>query len=566
MSYNPYGGGQPYPPQGGYPGAQQPGYPQPGGYPAQGGVSMPTPESAGAGGYGGAPYPSGGGGLPYPAQPGGGGLGFEGVGGPGSAPYPGGGAGYPPVGQPGYPPAGGQPGYPAPAQPGYPAPSASQPGYPAPAPAQPGYPTPGCAQPGYPAPAPAQPGYPTPAASQPGYPAPAPAQPGYPSQPGYGAGGVPPAANYNTPTPGYPSAPAPTAPQAGGYGAPGSKGPGYPGGTGGVVAGMKNMNIGGTQKVKTQGTVKAASPFSAENDAKILRKAMKGIGTDEKAVIDILGHRSNKQRQEISLLFKTMYGKDLIKELKSELGGKLEDVILGMMMPRDDYDASELRRAMKGIGTDEEVLIEILCTRSNAEINAIKQSYKVHYRREMEKDLMSENSGHFKRLMISMAAAGRQENQPVDRNKAKQDAKRLYEAGEARWGTDESVFNMILCSQSFEQLRCVFDEYALISKNPIETAVKREFSGDIENGMLAIVGCVRNGPAYFATKLYRAMKGLGTDDQALIRVTVTRSEVDMVQIKQEFQKLYHQSLDQFIKDDCSGDYKRILLTLVGCPY
>lgn len=35
---------------------------------------------------------------------------------------------------------------------------------------------------------------------------------------------------------------------------------------------------------------------------------------------------------------------------------------------------------LQGLGTDESVLIEILCTRTNAEITAIKQSYQ---RREL---------------------------------------------------------------------------------------------------------------------------------------------------------------------------------------
>lgn len=43
------------------------------------------------------------------------------------------------------------------------------------------------------------------------------------------------------------------------------------------------------------------------------------------------------------------------------------------------------------------------------------------------------------------------------------------------------------------------------------------------------------------------MQGLGTDDQTLIRIVTTRAEVDMVQIKQEFQRKYSQSLEQFIK-------------------
>lgn len=56
-------------------------------------------------------------------------------------------------------------------------------------------------------------------------------------------------------------------------------------------------------------TVRPANPFDAHRDAEILRKAMKGFGTDEKAIIQVLAHRVNSQRQEIAMQFKTMYGK-----------------------------------------------------------------------------------------------------------------------------------------------------------------------------------------------------------------------------------------------------------------
>lgn len=42
------------------------------------------------------------------------------------------------------------------------------------------------------------------------------------------------------------------------------------------------------------------------------------------------------------------------------------------------------------------------------------------------------------------------------------------------------------------------------------------------------------------------MKGLGTDDNTLVRIVASRCEVDMVQIKQEFQRNYKQSLASFI--------------------
>lgn len=303
--------------------------------------------------------------------------------------------------------------------------------------------------------------------------------------------------------------------------------------------------------------------FDAQKDAEVLRKAMKGLGCDSKAIITLLCSRTNCQRQRIELEYKTMYGRDLLKDLKYELGGHFEDIVLALMMPPADYDATSLRKAIKGLGTDEGVLIEILCTRSNSEVTAIKHSYQKLFSRDLEKDVAGDTSGYFKKFLTSLLQAYRDENQSVDFGKAQADAKALYQAGEARWGTDESKFNIILVSRSFPQLKATFDEYAKISKYDIEESIKREMSGDLKDGMTAIVRIVRNSPAFFAEKLYKSMKGLGTDDATLIRIIVTRSEVDLLDIKDEFAKLYHCSLAKFISDDTRGNYKKILLQLIS---
>ena len=40
-----------------------------------------------------------------------------------------------------------------------------------------------------------------------------------------------------------------------------------------------------------------------------------------------------------------------------------------------------------------------------------------------------------------------------------------------------------------------------------------------------IVMCVRSCPQYVAEHLYKSMKGVGTDDETVVRVIVSRSEV-----------------------------------------
>ncbi|XP_074063847.1 annexin A4 isoform X1 [Macrotis lagotis] len=311
------------------------------------------------------------------------------------------------------------------------------------------------------------------------------------------------------------------------------------------------------------GSVKAASGFNAAEDAQKLRKAMKGLGTDEDGIIDVLAFRNVSQRQEIKIAYKSTIGRDLIDDLKSELGGNFEKVILGMMMPTVMYDVSELRRAMKGAGTDEGCLIEILASRNPQEIRRINETYYHQYGRSLEDDIRSDTSFMFQRVLVSLSAAGRDEGNYLNDELAHQDAKDLYEAGEARWGTDEVKFLSILCSRNRNHLLHVFDEYKRVSKKDIEQSIKSETSGSFGDALLAIVKCMRNKSAYFAERLYKSMKGLGTDDDTLIRIMVSRSEIDMLDIREQFKRLYGKSLYSFIKDDTSGDYRKVLLILCG---
>lgn len=312
-----------------------------------------------------------------------------------------------------------------------------------------------------------------------------------------------------------------------------------------------------------KGTIKPYASFNAADDVQKLRSAMKGAGTNEDAIIDIIANRTIAQRQEIKIAYKTTVGKDLEDDIKSELTGKFEKVIVGLLMPITQYDVQELKAAMKGAGTDEGCLIEILASRSPEEIQRINVAYKHKYGKSLEDDICSDTSGMFERVLVSLSAAGRDTSSNVDDSQAKKDAQDLYEAGEKKWGTDEVKFLSILCTRNRKHLLKVFEEYKKISKKDIEASIKSEMSGNLEDALLAVVQCVKSRPAYFAERLYKSMKGLGTDDDTLIRVMVSRCEIDMLEIRSEFKKKYGKSLHSFIKGDTSGDYRKALLKLCG---
>ncbi|XP_014674554.1 PREDICTED: annexin A7-like [Priapulus caudatus] len=312
-----------------------------------------------------------------------------------------------------------------------------------------------------------------------------------------------------------------------------------------------------------QGTISANVNFDIELAAKMLKKAMKGLGTDEKVIIEVLVSHNNDQRQEIKTHYKTMYGKDLQDDLSSELGGHFENVCLSLLIPPRMFDVKHLKRAMDGIGTVEKVLVEVLCTRNQEEIEMIKNGYKQAYDKDLEADVTSETSGQLKRLLVSMLAGGRDQTNEVDPAAARKDAEDLYQAGAAKLGTDESTFNAVLATRNMLQICEVCEAYAKLSGNDIIDAVKSEFSGDTKEGYLAIVKCARNPPAYFAECVKKAIAGAGTDDDSLIRILVSRSEVDLQDIKKAYQIMYTETLNAAVSGDTSGDYKKILLEIVG---
>lgn len=63
--------------------------------------------------------------------------------------------------------------------------------------------------------------------------------------------------------------------------------------------------------------------------------------------------------------------------------------------------------------------------------------------------------------------------------------------------------------------------------------------------------------------LHKAMKGLGTDDTTLIRIIVTRAEIDMQYIKAEYLKKYRKTLNDAVHSETSGNYRAFLLALLG---
>ena len=383
---------------------------------------------------------------------------------------------------------------------------------------------------------------------------------GYPPQGGYG--GYPPQGGYGGyPQQGaYPQQPAyppqPGYPPQGGYGGYPQQGA-YPQQPGYAQPPAYMPPVGNYPTLETYGMNIAQNLI--DQDCQMLRAAMKGIGTDEKAIINILTSRSNAHRYMLKQRYKTLLGRDLVKDLKSELSGSFEDVCIALLESPYELDCRSLYEAMDRLGTNEETLIEIVATRPNHQLYQDRILFQQLYKRDLIKYVESETSGHFRKILVAILQCQRHElDYPINEAELRMEAQRLYQAGEGRLGTDETIFTQIFSIRSPVEIAAIASMYKEMSGHDLYKTLKKEFSGNAETLLKAIFNASISPQEYFATRIKKALESHGTKDKQLIRIIVSRAEIDLNQIKQCYQKLYGKDLVKAIKEETSGDYKKIL--------
>jgi len=314
-------------------------------------------------------------------------------------------------------------------------------------------------------------------------------------------------------------------------------------------------------------TIAVPTPLpSPAADAESLWNAMQVWGTDEKALIEILGRRTATQRAEIRRAYASIYKESLLTRLDSELSSHFQKAMILLTTDPAERDAKLVREALGRRGDDRDawVLIEASCANTPDHLIAVRRAYRSLFGCSLEEDVAASSAFQqpLRMLLVSLVRSYRCAEEGVDVDLASLEATQLAEAIWRKKQPHAGEVLRIVSTRSKSQLTATFQCYKKEHGSDIEQDISN-CSSQFARMLRIAVWCLTSPEKHFAEAIRYSILGLGTDEDVLTRAIVTRAHIDMRNIKQEYKVRFKTTVTKDVVGDCSGYYLDILLALVG---
>ena len=224
---------------------------------------------------------------------------------------------------------------------------------------------------------------------------------------------------------------------------------------------------------------------------------------------------------------------------------------------------------MKGLGTDDDLLIELVCTRSSEELAQAAATYSRMHGRELASAVEAETSGDLQKLLLGLVKTPHEEVVVPDLAAA---AAELREAMDG-FGTDEAALIAVVCKAApetwaAERLPKVYAE--TFEGRSLAADIEAETSGSFQRALVQKVSPSRWH--VWARLLHRAgPEKLGTDEDTVVRVLSScQSEGlsycdSLDRLAATYEEVYGSPLLAMLRDELSGTVLQVVTQLVVCP-
>ena len=282
-------------------------------------------------------------------------------------------------------------------------------------------------------------------------------------------------------------------------------------------------------------------------NAKMVKWAVKGLGTKEYILNDVFMLATNKDFSLMKLAYDLEYGKMKKKVPKKPKKNEKHHIKYHYLWEKDTFD----RFAPK----------LFILSKKGSKVNLKKRIRTIPNRGTLKKDVNDDTSGNYRRTLLTLLEADRAEEETVNEDIARGDSVDMYKAGEGRLGTNDKLFITILTKRSPQQIKGICEFYPNISKKSktLQQAIRSETSGDYKN---ILIGLTNTRLEYRVKMIRDSVEGLGTNDTRLMYLIVSCPFHDRAKLVGEYKKVLNRDLVKDIKGDTSGEYKLTLIELL----
>jgi annexin A7/11 len=301
--------------------------------------------------------------------------------------------------------------------------------------------------------------------------------------------------------------------------------------------------------------------------AMAIRDSMKGFGTNEKKLIEaIVAVPDAPHMLKLRHTYDDRFRRSILSDIESETSGYFREGLMALCRGPLLQDAYQVDRAIRGIGTKEALLNDVVLGRSNADLNAIKACYAAVYKKDMAKEIREDLSLKTERLFDYVLEARRaEESAPVPPNEVEHNVDRIQQCTDGtKFGTNQDVVCQIMAHSSSGMIRAINLRYQAKFRRTLDDIFKSHFSGHMKDALRLMAARAVDPIKADADQLEASMKGPGTKDEQLVTRLVKAhwDKRHFQQVKIAYRKFHGRELEARVAGETSGDYKRLMTALV----
>jgi len=302
---------------------------------------------------------------------------------------------------------------------------------------------------------------------------------------------------------------------------------------------------------------------------------------DNETLIEVLTSAPAVVIRRATKVYEEVYGASLKQKLQTKCDEKSsffsfsnwwKTAMLAQLDMPVERRVRALGDAMRGWGTDEYTLTGVICTLPENQHEDIASEYQKQQGQVLHEHVESETSFNYKKVLVAQTLP-----------KIQSKCKALYDAM-AGWvpGTNEGQLIRVLVCSSMKERSLIKQTYQTIYGRPLVDHIGGETSGHFKDACTAILETCDNPDWPKNTNdmdfnkdcedLKTAMDGIGTDEDALIRVIAGKTPAQVQQLKDIWAEQYPEdgSLFDRVNGETNGifessDFRDTMLGLLRDP-